>query len=65
MSHRCEGMCDACRGEVIAVTVYHPDTLRDWGLYFYCQNAIEEDRKRGLDVTRVINTEAKCYESGF
>jgi hypothetical protein len=63
--HRCEGMCDKCQGDVRAVTVYDPASLSEWGLYFYCEGAVEEEQRRGFDVTRVINNNAKCYESGF
>ena len=63
--HRCEGMCDRCKGEVSAVTVYNADSLRDWGVYFYCEGAVEEEKRRGFDVSRVMKTEAKCYREGF
>jgi hypothetical protein len=63
--HRCEGMCDCCRGDVRAVTVYDPSSLREWGLYFYCESAVEEEKRRGFDVSRVINESVKCYSDGF
>lgn len=48
----CEGSCENHEGEVVKVKV---KTLKgfDWGEFYYCQNAIKEDRNRGLIVTEV------------
>lgn len=45
---KCEGSCEEHRGEVVRVKV--TDTGKDWGEFDYCQEAIEEDKRRGLEV---------------
>lgn len=41
----CEGACDEHLGEIKEVEV------TGWGTFLYCQNAINEDKRRGLIVT--------------
>jgi len=43
----CEGACEEHQGEVREVHVLC------WGKFFYCEEAIVEDRRRGLYVTIV------------
>ena len=40
----CEGGCDEHKGEVVEVNVTR------WGKFFYCEEAIKEDKRRGLEV---------------
>lgn len=49
----CDGSCEEHRGPVQQVHVVNPTTGTDWGIFNYCQTAIEEDTKRGLIVTPV------------
>jgi hypothetical protein len=51
----CEGSCDPHKGEVVRVHV--TDTGKDWGEFDYCQEAIAEDRRRGLSVELLSNSE--------
>ena len=44
---KCEGSCEEHKGEVVEVT------SGSWGKFFYCETAIEEDRRRGLEVVVV------------
>lgn len=41
----CEGSCEEHKGKVKEIYV------KDWGHFYYCEEAIEEDRRRGLIVT--------------
>lgn len=46
----CEGSCEKHRGEVKQVEVkcqWHPDGT--WGMFKYCEEAIEEDKRRGIN----------------
>ncbi len=45
---KCEGSCEEHRGQVVRVKV--TDIGKDWGEFDYCEEAIEEDERRGLDV---------------
>ena len=49
---KCEGACDEHRGEVRKVTVTDPDVNRggEWGTFWYCETAIEDDRRNGFIV---------------
>ena len=44
----CDGSCDKHVGEVRRVHVIHP--AHDWGEFWYCDTAIDEDRRRELTV---------------
>ena len=46
--HACKCDCDPHVGPVQQVQV--SSGMRDWGTYWYCQTAINEDRQRGLIV---------------
>ena len=49
---KCQGMCSlegTCSGEVKAVSVKFG--AKDWGMFFYCDTAIETDREHGFTVT--------------
>jgi hypothetical protein len=53
---KCEGNCaqggeDFHRGDVRYVHVVDPDSGRDWGNYWYCENAVESDQGAGFIVT--------------
>lgn len=49
----CDGSCEQHEGEVVVVHV------SSWGKFHYCQEAIAEDKRRGLFVTIVEDDEAK------
>jgi len=44
----CEGACEEHVGEVKPVRVTHGNT--DWGWFSYCQEARNEDERRGMTV---------------
>lgn len=44
-NYTCEGSCEEHKGEVREVYV------KRWGYFYYCEAAIEEDKRRGLIVT--------------
>jgi hypothetical protein len=46
----CWGACEEHRGQVKLVRVLDLPNSRDWGLFWYCDEAIETDRKDGLTV---------------
>ena len=48
--HKCEGECDEHTSEPMQVRVRHKQSGTDWGLFWYCDAAIKEDRRRGLIV---------------
>ena len=56
MNHQCEGKCDGMHtGDVLRVTVNHnagPGEY-NWGEFWYCLNARQEDRRRGFIVEPV------------
>lgn len=47
----CDGSCEKHAGEVLRVHVR--SATHDWGEFWYCAAAIEEDRQRGLTVETV------------
>ena len=47
----CQGVCKAHRGVVHRCEVRDIRHGKDWGMFDYCDEAIEEDRRRGLDVS--------------
>lgn len=47
MKH-CEGNCDEHRGDVKCFQVIDGKDNYDWGFYFYCEKAVEEDLRRGF-----------------
>ena len=49
----CQGICKEHRGSIKRVEVRDIRNRKDWGLFSYCDEAIEEDIKRGLDVSIV------------
>ena len=44
-NYTCAGSCEEHKGEVKEVYV------KGWGYFYYCEEAIEEDKRRGLIVT--------------
>lgn len=44
----CDGSCEEHRGDVRAVRVFYGAT--DWGWFSYCEEAIAEDERRGMDL---------------
>ncbi len=46
----CQGSCEHHSDDVFRVRVRHLRTGHDWGEFWYCRAAIEEDRRRGLYV---------------
>ena len=44
LARKCDGSCAEHRGEVRDVSV------QGWGDFRYCEEAIDEDRRRGLNV---------------
>jgi len=49
-SGKCSGSCDKHAGQVMVVRVKHIVSGHDWGYFAYCDTAIDEDRRRGLEV---------------
>lgn len=49
----CEGSCAEHTGALKRVHVHHPN--HDWGEFTYCDEAIEEDKRRGLSVEVLSN----------
>lgn len=50
LKHTCDGSCpQGHRGEVKKVVV------EKWGIFYYCEEAIYEDERRGLKVTIINN----------
>lgn len=47
----CQGRCKEHRGMIQRVEVRDIRNSKNWGLFSYCDEAIEEDRRRGLDVS--------------
>jgi len=47
----CQGNCKEHRGTIKRVEVRDIRHGKDWGLFSYCDKAIEEDVRRGLDVS--------------
>ena len=48
---KCQGCClheNTCSGDVRAVSVQYG--AKDWGIFYYCDTAIETDRLRGFTV---------------
>lgn len=50
---KCQGNCDIHKGRIYCVEVRDIRNQKDWGFFSYCENAIEIDRKNGLDVSIV------------
>lgn len=48
-NNTCEGSCEEHIGEIRQVRVIGKGGY-DWGLFFYCEEAIEEDKRRGNTV---------------
>jgi hypothetical protein len=48
---RCEGNCEEHRGPVNLVWIRHDESGHVWGWFAYCDEAREEDERRGLTVT--------------
>lgn len=53
---KCEGNCeethDEHKGEIKRVQVYSKSG-KDWGEFWYCENAIKEDIKRGMKICEI------------
>jgi len=47
----CQGDCAECTDQLALVHVTHP--THDWGWFSYCENAIAEDKSRGLIVATI------------
>ena len=47
----CQGKCKEHRGTIKRVEVRDIRNGKDWGLFSYCDEAIDEDIRRGLDVS--------------
>ena len=47
----CQGKCTEHRGSIKRVHVRDVRTGMDWGLYWYCDTAIDNDILNGLDVS--------------
>lgn len=47
---KCSGECDDHTSDPRQVRVRHKQSGTDWGLFWYCDAAIAEDRRRGLSV---------------
>lgn len=47
----CQGRCKEHRGMIQRVEVRDIRNSKNWGLFSYCDEAIEEVRRRGLDVS--------------
>jgi len=47
---KCCGECDEHTSDPRQVRVRHRQSGTDWGLFWYCDAAIAEDRRRGLTV---------------
>lgn len=55
-SKNCEGSCEEHRGPIRRVEVKcdgHPEGT--WGAFWYCEEAIEEDKRRGLNLVILEN----------
>lgn len=48
---KCDGACESHHGDVRVVRVEH------WGYFAYCDEAIAEDRRRGLAVAEYPTTQ--------
>jgi hypothetical protein len=47
---KCEGNCTVHRGTIKRVEVHDIRNGRDWGLFDYCDEAIEDDIRSGFSV---------------
>lgn len=54
----CEGACDEHTGDIVRVHVWRDEHMKDWGEFNYCEEAIREDRSRGLRVEIVTPNKA-------
>lgn len=55
---QCMGAClDGHLGPVVRVNVVDPKDGKDWGDFWYCQEAIEEDKRHGFIVERIDSGE--------
>lgn len=50
MRMKCEGQCEQHIGRVVRVEVFDNVTMKSWGDFDYCQQAIEDDRAKGFTV---------------
>lgn len=48
---KCEGSCEEHKGDVKRVHVWYGS--KDWGEFDYCDQAIEEDERRGMQIELV------------
>jgi hypothetical protein len=46
----CDGHCEEHRGDIRRVHVTDPKDGHDWGLFFYCDEAVEADTRNNLKV---------------
>lgn len=49
----CEGSCEKHIGDVSCYEVSDPEAGYNWGVFTYCDAAVDEDKKRGLIVEPV------------
>lgn len=61
---KCQGRCEQHAGPLVRVEVRDIRHGKDWGMFTYCQNAIESDRLAGLDVSAIEGTEVPEAEGG-
>jgi hypothetical protein len=47
----CEGACEVHSENLRQVHVVDNESGRDWGEFTYCDNAIQEDLRRGFQIT--------------
>lgn len=47
----CQGTCKKHRGLITRVEVRDIRNGKDWGLFWYCEEAIKEDKRRGFTVS--------------
>jgi hypothetical protein len=48
--NECDGSCDEHSGDVKRYRVVDPTNHQDWGHYWYCDEAVEEDKRRGFNL---------------
>lgn len=57
----CEGSCEEHSGNIRSVHVTGQNG-HDWGVFMYCEEAINEDQRRGLSV-EVVNAGIQLFDS--
>lgn len=49
----CDGNCKEHKGKIKIVSIYDRRIRYAYGFFWYCENAIEEDRKNGFEVGEI------------